>query len=92
MIRTQDLIYSSEIIPVWNGTDGWGYDIWNAGSFSNTLTSHGTSQVFSVVKNINPNGQKNTFTYRIKYGVKPNPNTPAQDYSGKIQVSLNLTY
>lgn len=72
MIRTTDLTYITDIIPVYSGSTGWGYSQWNGASFPPTITPHGTSQsLASVAKNININGQKNTFMYRVKYGVNP---------------------
>lgn len=93
MLRTQDLLYSTEVIPVYSGSTGWGYDLWNGSAFSNALTAHGTSQTLAtVVKNINTNGQKNTYTYRLKYGMTPSAYTTAGDYIGKLQFDINLNY
>ena len=93
MLRTTDLTYISDVISVYSGSTGWGYDKNIGSGYSSTITAHGTSQnIVSVVKNINPNGQKNTFTYRVKYGVNPSANTPAGDYSGMMRFGINLTY
>lgn len=57
------------------------------------LTAHGTTQTLAnIAKNINQSGQRNTFTYRVKYGVNPNVNILSGDYLGKLQFGLNLTY
>lgn len=93
MLRTTDLTYISDVISVYSGSTGWGYSQWNGTSFPPTITPHGTSQsLASVAKNINSNGQKNTFVYRVKYGVNPGANTPAGDYSGMMRFGINLTY
>lgn len=78
MIRTNDLTKITDVIPVYNGTNGWGYTQWNGTLFPPTITAHGTTQTLAnIAKNINTNGNKNTFTYRIKYAVNPDANTPA---------------
>ena len=93
MLRTQDLTLGSGSVTVWNGTDGWGYDLYNGVSYSGTLSAHGTTQTLAnIVKNINQSGQRNTYIYRVKYGVNANINTLAGDYLGKVQFGLNLTY
>ena len=93
MIRTNDLTKITDVIPVYNGTNGWGYTQWNGTLFPPTITAHGTTQTLAnIAKNINTNGNKNTFTYRIKYAVNPDANTPAWDYSGNIRFDINLNY
>ncbi len=70
MLRTEDLTFGTGVIGVYSGSTGWGYDLWNGSTYSNTLTAHDTSQIIATnPKNIDPNGQKNTYTYRIKYGM-----------------------
>lgn len=93
MIRTTDLTYISDIIPVFSWSTGWWYDknIWSG--YTGAITPHGTTQaLISVPKNINTNGQKNTFTYRVKYGVNPPANVPAGDYVGNVRFGINLVY
>ena len=93
MIRINDLTYVTDVIPVYGWGTWWWYSQWNGTSFPATITSHGTSQTLaSVTKNINTNGQKNTFVYRLKYGVNPSNTKPAWDYIGNMSFSINLTY
>jgi hypothetical protein len=44
------------------------------------------------VKNINTNGDQNTFTYRIKYGAQVDFMQKAGDYNGTVQFGLSLDY
>lgn len=93
MIRTNDLTRVTDVIPVYDGTNGWGYTQWNGSLFPPTITAHGATQtLWSVLKNIDQNGNKNTFTYRIKYAINPDTNTPAGDYNGNVSFGLNLIY
>lgn len=92
-IRNTDLTSGSDTITVYNGTNGWGYDQWNGSAYPGVLLAHGTTQTLATVaKNINTNGQQNTFTYRMKYGVGANANTPAGDYTGSVRFDINLNY
>lgn len=92
MQRTQDLTLGTGSITVWNGTNGWGYELYN-GAYSGTLAAHGTNQILgTVAKSINPNGEKNTYTYRVKYGMKASTLQEAGDYIGKLKFGINLTY
>lgn len=93
MIRNTDLTHATDTIGVYDGSNGWGYDLWNGSSYAGLLLSHSTSQtIANTTKNINPNGLRDTFTYRIRYGVKSGANTPAEDYTGTVNFGLNLTY
>jgi hypothetical protein len=94
MLRTADMTYLSDTITVYSGSTGWWYDknIWSG--YSSTITAHGTTQtIVSVAKNINTNWQRNTFTYRIKYGMNASANNPAGDYTGGlVRFGINLSY
>jgi hypothetical protein len=71
MVRTEDLTLGTGSISVWDTVNGWGYELYNGVGYSGALSAHGTSQLLAVVpKNINQNGEKNTFVYRMKYGMK----------------------
>ncbi|MDD2693762.1 MAG: hypothetical protein PHY14_02420 [Candidatus Gracilibacteria bacterium] len=92
MQRTQDLTMENGTISVWNETNGWGYDLYNM-NYSGNLTAHGTSQTLaSVSKSINQSGQKNTYIYRVKYGMKASIMSSPGDYLGKLQFGINLNY
>lgn len=68
MLRTTDLTYITDVIPVYSGSTGWGYDKNTGSGYSSTITAHGTTQtIVSVAKAINTNGQRNTFVYRVKF-------------------------
>ena len=94
MLRTADMTYLSDTITVYSGSTGWGYDKNIGGGYSSTITAHGTTQtIVSTPKAINTNGQRNTFTYRVKFGVNASANTPAGDYmNGLVRFGINLTY
>jgi hypothetical protein len=92
-LRTTDLTYITDVIPVYSWSTGWWYDrdIW--AGYSGSITPHDTTQtIISVAKNINPNGAKNTFVYRLKYGINPSANTPAGDYTWDVRLGINLIY
>lgn len=42
--------------------------------------------------NINNDGNKNTYTYRIQYGGLVNINMLASDYTGILSFTLNMNY
>jgi hypothetical protein len=93
LLRASDLAYSGQTISVYSAGNGWWYDKNIGSGYSSTITSHGTTQtIVTVAKNINTNGQKNTFTYRVKFGVNPSANTVAGDYVGDVRWGINLTY
>jgi hypothetical protein len=84
---------STGTINYWNGTVGWGYDLWNGASYSWLITSHSPSaNLVTQVANINQSGQKNTYTYRLKYGTLVNVSQNAWNYNWHISFSLNLSY
>jgi hypothetical protein len=60
---------SGDTVNYWDGTYGLGYDLWNGSAFlGNIITYSPNTTLATVAKNINQDGAKNTFTYRIKYG------------------------
>lgn len=91
--RTADLgTISGSTISVWDGTSGWGYEKLN-GIYTDTLSSHGTKVVFaSQTKSINTNGERNMYTYRVRWGAKTNTTAPAQNYMGHVSLGILLTY
>jgi hypothetical protein len=93
MIRQDDLTYDIDVIWVYNGISWWWYDADIGSGYSGTISPHGSSQnLISTAKNINQNGQKNTFIYRVKYGVNPPSNAPAGDYIWSVNFQIELTY
>jgi hypothetical protein len=81
-----------DTIPYWNSIVGWWYDLWSGG-FSWLLSSHSPNATLATqVQNINPNGERNTYTYRIKYGTRVDSMQAANDYLSTVRFHLNLTY
>lgn len=81
-----------DMIPYWNSIVGWWYDLWSGG-FSGLLSSHSPNATLATqVQNINPNGERNTYTYRIKYGTRVDSMQAANDYLSTVRFHLNLTY
>lgn len=71
MVRTEDLTLGTGTISVWDTVNGWGYELYNGVGYSGTLSAHGTNQTLAIVpKTINQNGEKNTYVYRVKYGMR----------------------
>jgi hypothetical protein len=86
-------IPAGDTINYWNGTYGVGYDLWNGSAFlGNIITYSPNMTLATVVKNINTNGDRNTFTYRIKYGAQVDFMQKAGDYNGTVQFGLSLDY
>lgn len=84
---------SGETINYWNGITGIGYDIWNSGAFGGTILTYSPNATLAnIAKNINQNGEKNTFTYRVKYGAQVDFMQAAWDYNGTVNFNLNLNY
>ncbi|MBP9779159.1 hypothetical protein KBD33_00880 [Candidatus Gracilibacteria bacterium] len=81
-----------DTIPYWNSILGWGYDLWSGG-FSGLLSSHSPNATLATqAQSINPNGERNTYTYRIKYGTRVDSMQAANDYLSTVRFHLNLTY
>lgn len=83
----------SDTINYWNGTFGVGYDIWSGGAFGGTILSYSPNATLATIsKNINQNGEKNTFTYRVKYGASVDFMQTAGEYDGSVSFGLTLDY
>lgn len=82
-----------ENIPAWNTSYGVGYDLWNGSAFlGNILTYSPNSTIAATTKNINTNGEKNIFIYRLKYGAKVDFMQAAWDYSWTVNFWISLHY
>jgi hypothetical protein len=80
------------LIEHWTGTWGYGYEVYSGG-YSDTLSSMNPSVTIATqASSINPNGEKNVYTYRIQYGVLANADKWAGDYMGTASFGINLTY
>jgi hypothetical protein len=65
------VIPAGDTINYWNGVYGVGYDLWNGSAFlGNSITYSPNTTLATVAANINTNGVRNTYVYRIKYGAK----------------------
>jgi hypothetical protein len=81
-----------DTISYWDGNWGWGYDLWSW-VYSGVLTSHSpTATLATQAQNINQNGERNSYIYRIKYGAKVDAMQAANDYVSTLRFNLNLTY
>lgn len=68
MVGTNALAQGSQNFNYWNGSLGWGYDQFLSGTYDTILVSHATSATIAMqARSINQNGQKNTYTYKIKF-------------------------
>lgn len=93
LLRENDLSYSGETITVYDGTHGWWYDKDTGGGYANTITAHGTSQtIVTTPKNINANGFRNTFVYRVKFWINTSADTLAWEFVGNVSFGINLNY
>jgi hypothetical protein len=80
-------------INYWNGSAGWGYDLWNGFTYSNSITSHSPSVLlWTQAQNINQNGEKNTYTYRLKYWALVDSLQDAGNYNAQVSFRLDLSY
>jgi len=88
--RNTDMSYQTESIPQISGT-WYGYDQWPG--YSNDVTDFWSSTVIgSNIANINTNGEKNTYVYRIKIWVLIDMQQAAGDYEWLIDIGIELDY
>ncbi len=86
------LSYSGEVIVHWTGTGGYGFEQYSGG-YSNIISSmSGWVTIVTQPGNINTNGDKNTYTYRIQYGGLIDVYAFSWDYRSTLQFGLDLTY
>ncbi len=83
----------SNSINYWNGTNGWWYDLWNGSAWTNTITSHSPNATLATTPaNLNQNGDKNTYTYKIRYGTKLDEMQSAWQYIGTVNFQIGVSY
>lgn len=85
-----DLQYLDQTIEP-STIDWYGYE--TGPSYSNTLNDFSSSAIVgSQVYSVNTNGDKNTYIYRVKIGALVDMQQAAGDYSGSINIWLQLNY
>lgn len=88
--KNTDLISWSDTIEQYNGTWYW-YDLWP--SYSNSISDFWvSSSIGSSNANINTNGDKNIYTYRIKIWALIDIQQAAGDYEWSIDIGIELEY
>jgi len=85
-----DLSYQTESIPQFTTLWYW-YDL--GPTYSNTITDISSqTSIWSQVVNINTNGEKNTYTYRVKIWALVDIQQAAGDYEWSIDIWIELGY
>ncbi len=85
-----DLTVSGDTIDNFNGTQGYGYDSF---PYTSTITNFAPVQTIATQSgSLNTDGQKNTYSYRIQIGALIEAQQAAWNYSGLIDVGIDLTY
>lgn len=83
------LNYSPNSIAPWNGTTGF----WFALTPYTSISAIWTNQLIATqVKNINTNGEKNTYTYDLKLWALVEMQQASWDYMGNIDFGIELGY
>lgn len=91
MTQQTDMTYSWEIISDWDGSQWFWYEedpFW-------TINAFWTGNIiWSEVRNLNPDGEKNTYSYDLKYSVLLDilTNYWAGDYESLIDFQIQLEY
>lgn len=85
-----ELIFDTSTIDAWDGSQGYGYEIT---PFSWSITAINANQnIFSQTKNININGEKNTYTYTLKIWANIPDFQDSWDYIGNLGFRIVLDY
>jgi hypothetical protein len=88
-----NIVSGTNTINYWNGSKWWGYDTWNGSSWTNTVTTPSpTYTIANVSQNINQNGDRNIYTYTLRYGANIDAAQVAGNYTGTLNFWLNFTY
>jgi len=88
-----NIVSGGNTINYWDGTKWWGYDTWNGSSWTNTVTTPSpTYTIANVSQNINQNGDRNIYTYTLRYGANIDAAQVAGNYTGTLNFWLNFTY
>jgi hypothetical protein len=91
MSQQNDMTRDTETIPEWDGTKWFWYEASPYGTV-NTIGSWAT--IASEAQNINTDGNKNTYTYDLKYSVLLDlmDAYPAWDYDSLLDFTIDLDY
>lgn len=88
--KNTDLSYLTESINQF-GLVWYGYEQWP--TYSNTITDFASStSIWSSSASLNTDGEKNTYTYRIKIGALIDIQQAAWDYEWSIDIGIEIDY
>ncbi|MDA7494798.1 LamG domain-containing protein [Candidatus Gracilibacteria bacterium] len=84
------LMYGTTELEDYDGSTGYGYD---QSPYSGTLQVISTTEMLgNQSKNVNLNGEKNTYTYYIQLGALIDEVQAAGNYNGNVQFGIQLQY
>ena len=91
MRQTSNMTTGLDDIPNWNGVLWFWYDAFPYTSNISTIANPTT--IATQAKSINTNGDKNTYTYKLKYGsLIQDPLQVWWDYSANLAFDISLDY
>ncbi|NUJ97685.1 hypothetical protein HGA92_02755 [Candidatus Gracilibacteria bacterium] len=82
---------TGNMIEDWDGTKGFGYDF---APYTGSVQKINNSNIVLVSqnKNLNTNGEKNTYTYKIKLGAYTNYSHSSGNYNGELGFIFSSEY
>ncbi|MCH2188345.1 hypothetical protein MK079_00765 [Candidatus Gracilibacteria bacterium] len=90
LVKNTDLLSGTQEISSWNGGSGYGYE---STPYNGIITSFDTGATIGTqTKNLNTNGQKNTYNYQLQIGALVEAQQAAGDYSGNIDFNIQFNY
>lgn len=91
MNQDTNMIYDiTEVIPNWNGSTGFGYEEEPYSGTINTIITD--TFIGSWALFVNTNGDKNTYTYKIKFGANIEYEQSPWDYISSLSFNLTTSY
>ena len=91
MSQQVEMMSSGELIPNWDGAKWFWYE---AEPFWTVATVGSGVNIASEIQNLNVNGEKNTFTYDMKYSILLDliDAYPAWEYESLLDFHIDLDY
>ena len=90
MDRSSLLEYTPDIIPSWNGSQGYGYD---TSPYTGDISAIWTNELIAIQgENINTNGSKNIYTYDIKIWALVDMDQATWEYEWFLDFGIELIY
>lgn len=90
MTHSTPFSYDYWVIDDWNGSQGFWYD---QNPYSSTVQKINPNTIIgSQTGSINTDGNKNTYTYRIKYGALVNPDQIGWTYATDVSFQIAYDY